>query len=305
MSQYIYPGLGWIPDLPDARDYDYRHPEVLRLLQKLKPACCTQLPTAVDLRADCDVQYILPPEDQGQLNASPAFAVLALAEYFERRAAGRAFNGSKLFLYRVTCNRLRHTGASGVDLRTTMKMLATFGVPPEEHWPYDPDRFDQEPNAFLYGLAKAFPKVYYLRLDQPARNGSQTLVTIKSFLAAGFPVAFGFSVPTALTSDPGVPYRKGFNGVRGGQAVVAVGYQDDGSLPGRQAILFRNSWGRTWGDAGYGWLPYAYIRDYMARDFWTLVSDAWMDSSEFSRPTVIDKSHTETEGAGSELSSLL
>lgn len=304
MSKCIFPSLGWIPDLPDTRDFDCHHPEVLRLLQKLKPACCHRLPAAVDLRSDHDVQYITPPEDQGPLKASPAFAVLALAEYFERRAAGRVFNGSKLFLYRATRNRLRLDGDSGADLRTTLKMLVTFGAPPEEHWPYDASRCDQEPSAFIYKLAKAFPRACYLRLDQPGRSSSQTLFMVKSFLAAGFPVAFGFSVPTALSSDPRVPHRTGLDGVRGGQAVVAVGYQDNGSFPARQAILFRNSWGRSWGDAGYGWLPYAYIRNYMARDFWTVVSDIWMDSTEFSRPTVIDESDTEAEGAGSETSSL-
>jgi len=123
MSKCTPSGLGWIPDLPDARDYDYRHPEVLRLLQRLKPACCDQFPDGVDLRSDHDLQYIMPPEDQGPLNASPAFAVLALAKYFERRGAGRVFNGSKLFLYRATRNRLRLDGDSGADLRTTLKML--------------------------------------------------------------------------------------------------------------------------------------------------------------------------------------
>ena len=36
MSIIVPQGMGWIPDLPDARDYTYRHEEVLRLLRRLK-----------------------------------------------------------------------------------------------------------------------------------------------------------------------------------------------------------------------------------------------------------------------------
>jgi hypothetical protein len=35
---------------------------------------------------------------------------------------------------------------------------------------------------------------------------------------------------------------------------------------GKGALLVRNSWGTAWGDQGYGWLPYAYVRDELAVD---------------------------------------
>jgi hypothetical protein len=58
---------------------------------------------------------------------------------------------------------------------------------------------------------------------------------------------------------PEVPYRPRFDSFRGGQVVVAVGY-DDRRLPGNQgAILIRSSWGTQWGQSGYGWLPYSFV----------------------------------------------
>ena len=56
--------------------------------------------------------------------------------------------------------------------------------------------------------------------------------------------------------------------VRGGHAVLAVGYDDS-----KQAVLIRNSWGKDWGIKGYFWMPYAYIstEDY-CNDFWTIRS---------------------------------
>jgi hypothetical protein len=39
-------------------------------------------------------------------------------------------------------------------------------------------------------------------------------------------------------------------------AVIAVGH---GKVDGQRAVLVRNSWGPSWGDAGYGWLTEQFL----------------------------------------------
>jgi C1A family cysteine protease len=290
--------MGWCPDLPDPRDYTPWHDGILKLLRRLKRDGRRSLPKRVDIRRDAEGEYFTPPEDQGLLNCSCACAVLSLVEYFERRGRGRTFEGSTLFLYKLARSRAhkrnRVTGDTGSDLRTTLKVIVQFGVPPAEYWPFDEGTFNDEPGAFLYGVATPFPQLRYVRLDTPNRDGSTTLLTVKSFLAAGFPVAFGFPVPASLTNDPHIPYRPDLDGIRGGQAVVAVGYSE--TQPGRDkhVLLVRSSWGTTWGDGGYGWLPCAYVQNQLARDFWTLVNEDWLDPAEFLLPSVIDSDSIDT-----------
>ena len=125
-------------------------------------------------------------------------------------------------------------------------------------------------------------------MDEPNCGGAETWDVVKSFLAAGFPVAFGFPVPTSLTADANVPYRPDLDSIRGGQAVVAVGYNSNHFGRGQHALLIRSSWGSPWGDNGNGWLPIAFLRSQLAKDFWTLVSEKWLDSGELSQPSVVE-----------------
>ena len=294
MPKFVPRGLGWQPDLPDSRDYTFRHPEIRAMLQRLKRSQREDLPVEVDLRRDSEGEYFTETEDQGPLNSSTAFAVLSIVEYFERRIHGRTFEGSELFLYKVTRNRIARgkpvLGDTGADVRTTLKVLTQFGVPSDEYWPYDINNFDEEPSAFLYGLAKPFSHLSYFRLDEPNASGEITWVTLKSFLAAGFPIVFGFPVPSSLTADPNIPYRPDFDGIRGGQAVVAVGYRTNHFGRGQDAILIRSSWGSQWGDNGNGWLPVTYVHKKLAEDFWTLLSAECLDTDELHRAIETDAS---------------
>lgn len=275
-------GMGWSRELPDLRDFTLEQPRVQKILQgsAVLGEPTAALETSIDLRKWCP-----PIEDQGQLGSCTAQAGVGLMEYYERRAFNTHLDASRLFLYKVTRNLLHWTGDPGAYLRTTLKAMVLFGVPPEEYWPYDVGRFEQEPPAFCYAFAQNYQPLSYLRLDPAGTLPEALLARIKQMLVGGFPSIFGFTVYSSLSqaaSTGEIPFPQQGDRAVGGHAVMAVGYDDRKSIGGRTgALLIRNSWGRGWGREGYGWLPYAYVESGLAVDWWTITKQEWVDTRNF------------------------
>jgi C1A family cysteine protease len=283
--------MGWIPGLRDIRDYTADSPTVATALKKAKmsldPPRPATLPINVDLREWCS-----PIEDQGQIGSCTAQAGVGLFEYFERKALGHHLDASRLFLYKATRNLLHWTGDTGAFLRTTMGAMALFGVPPESYWPYDADRFDEEPPAFCYAFAQNYQALKYFRLDPIGTPPDQVLARIRYYLASGFPTMLGFTVYSSIwqiETSGEIPLPTPDESVDGGHAIVAVGYDDekeivnpnDSRVFSKGAFLIRNSWGTEWGMNGYGWLPYDYVTSGLADDWWTLVKAEWIETGVF------------------------
>lgn len=280
--------MGWLPDFPDFRDYTVAHPNVVPLLEKVhaeKPKA-SGLANAVDLRAFCS-----PIEDQGQIGSCTAHAAIGMLEYFERRAFGKHIDASRLFLYKVTRNLMHETGDTGAYLRTVMGALALFGVPQEEYYPYLTAQFDQEPSAFCYALAQNYQAIHYYRLDPAGTNPQTLLDSVKTNLSVGLPSMFGFTVYDSIRQSNRtgkIPFPSSSDRVAGGHAVLAVGYDDairipigNGTRETVGALIIRNSWGSSWGDRGYGYIPYDYLLRGLAEDFWSLIKAEWIDTGKF------------------------
>lgn len=280
--------MGWLPDLPDFRDYTVSSDIVKKILKTsgVLKMDKTTLPASVDLRKWCS-----PIESQGDLGSCTANAGVGMVEYFQRKAFGKHIDASRLFLYKVTRNLMHQTGDNGAYLRSTMGALALFGAPPEEYWPYDIKNFDMEPPAFCYSFAQNYQSIKYVRLDPEGKSKADILRQIKTNLSAGLPSMFGFTVYSSITQatpDGKIPFPVKGDRVEGGHAIMAVGYDDNleikhkaGDISTRGAFLIRNSWGTSWGDEGYGWLPYDYLLKDLALDWWTVVDNKWIDTGEF------------------------
>jgi C1A family cysteine protease len=242
---------GWIPDLPDQRDFVYAAPS----------ATLKALPKRKDLTRGCPQVY-----DQGQLGSCTANAIGAAHEFDQRlQDVKSAFTPSRLFIYyneRVTENTVNED--SGAMIRDGIKSIVKQGVCPETLWPYIVPRFTKKPPAPCYREALNHQVVSYRRLVQ-------SLTQMKGCLASGFPFVFGFSVYESFEADAvrrtgKVPMPSTDERMLGGHAVLAVGYDDAG-----KSFIVRNSWGTTWGKKGYGRMPYAYLaHPDLAADFWTI-----------------------------------
>lgn len=281
-------GMGWLRDLPDFRDYTDEQESVHPQLERIGVAQPqgVALPDSVDLRGWCS-----PVENQGPLGSCTANAAVGLVEYMERRAHGRFIDASRLFLYKATRELLHWTGDTGAYLRSTMGALALFGVPPEEYWPYKIAAFDEEPSAFCYAFAQNYQAIVYYRLDPPGVTPAALLTRIKTNLAAGLPCVFGFTVYSSIAqagTSGRIPYPEPGEKVLGGHAMLVIGYDEDLEIRNANtgattsgALLVRNSWGAGWGDHGYGALPYKYVTERLAVDFWSLIKQEWTDTGAF------------------------
>ncbi|MDQ1300484.1 MAG: hypothetical protein QG637_402 [Chloroflexota bacterium] len=285
MSRDINMGLGWLRDLPDFRDYSVRTPEVKTILAKSRSlqAVKKTLPSSVDLRKWCS-----PIEIQSRLGSCTAQAGVGLLEYYQRRAFNKHLDGSRRFLYKVTRKLLgwEFEGDTGAFLRTTMKAMVLFGIPPEQFWQYDIASFNDEPPPFCFSYAQNYKAIKYYRLDPGGASGKDILADVKTHLAAELPAMFGFTVYSSIPGlDAGtgdIPFPTDADSEEGGHAVVTVGYDDNHQIGGDTgALLIRNSWGPRWGEQGYGWLPYSYVTKGLAADFWSLVQAEFIDSDLF------------------------
>jgi len=239
--------LGWIPQPPDERDHQ-------------KKFSVTYLPPLVDLRDHCPPVY-----DQGQLGSCTGNASAGAFQFDEIKQGKASDIPSRLFIY---WNERDMEGTvnddAGAIIRDAVKVLAKYGVCSETTWPYDVDKFAEKPSEDCYTEALNNQVLEYAAVDQ-------SLDQIKSCLVCGFPIIFGFTVFESFMSEQVastgiVPMPRVNEVTDGGHAVLAVGYDDS-----KHAVIVRNSWGESWGDKGYFYLPYEYITNpSLASDFWTI-----------------------------------
>jgi C1A family cysteine protease len=248
MAKHSY---GWVPDIPDHRDFLFAVP-----VENM-----AALPAKVDLRPQCPKEVY----DQGQLGSCTANAIAGALQFDQMKQALKTFTPSRLFIYyneRVMEGTVNSD--SGAQIRDGIKSVGNIGACPEPNWSYDISKFAEKPPQMAFKDAPLGKALQYQRV-------AQVLSQMKGCLASGYPFVFGFTVYESFEGDEVartgvVPMPTANEKVLGGHAVVAVGYDDSS-----QRFIVRNSWGPGWGMGGYFTMPYAYLNDSnLADDMWTI-----------------------------------
>jgi C1A family cysteine protease len=252
-------GYGWRHQLPDARD-------------KLYAARLSAAPPA-----EYDLRPAMPPVyDQGQLGSCTGNAIAGSMEYERDRQGLSDFVPSRLFIY-YNERALEGTASSdsGAVIKDGIKVVNSEGVCPETLWPYEIAMFAVKPPRRCYVAALTERLLQY--------EAIQTLGDLKDAISSNLAVVFGFTVyesfeSSAVAQTGVMPMPAPGERVVGGHAVAAVGYSDP-----KGHVIVRNSWGPSWGDAGYFYMPYQYMTGttkssdgapingaHLASDFWAL-----------------------------------
>jgi C1A family cysteine protease len=242
--------LGWRRQLPDHRDQRYLF----------------QVPRVAAMSRHVDMHDFAPVWDQGNAGSCTGHGAGA-AWLFDRVKAKQqpAIMPSRLMAYfNARCFEGDWQSDAGATIRDVCKGLAKFGLCDESLWPYDLAKLTVQPTDAAY--AAALPH----RASSWNPLSSQDITTLKSVLAGGYGIVFGFTVYQSFMSDQvaktGLVPMPGYNERSvGGHCVFAVGFNS------RDYICCRNSWGHGWGDPdlpGHFWLPPAYISNVnLAADF--------------------------------------
>lgn len=235
------------------------------------------LPTQVDLRP-----RMSPIANQGIFGACTGFSIVkGLREYLLMRE-GRPFTPlSAGFLWYMERKDLGWPNEDkGAPISLGMKILDTIGTDSDADFPY-PSLQEQihflkehqnDPSAVMPWVSRRPSPQQVAEAKKFRVYGIQqvnSLHGIRKHLASGLPVIIGIPIyesfdtigPDGLAPVPHPDKEK----LQGGHAITLVGYDN-----ARQLLIVKNSWGADWGDKGYFYLPYQFIRQGFAHDAWTV-----------------------------------
>jgi hypothetical protein len=228
------------PDDEPALGLLEEDPVALRSLP-LTPTFRAFLPERVDLSADFP-----PPGDQGKSQTCVGWSTgYALRSYLERQRTGVDLSdpGNRFSPYFVYTQVAPHC-QSGAKIIDALAVQGRVGALPIRE--YNVMNCDRPPGEGDKARANGY------RIGEARRVRQDRPDDIKGELARGRPVVFGMLVGREFMKLRGTEiYDLPPSDAKGGHAMVLVGYDDS-----RQAFKVINSWGRQWGDRGYGWISY-------------------------------------------------
>lgn len=238
-----------LSSIKDSRDRVYRGPKAEAIQSK------------VDLR-----NYGSIIEDQGKLGSCTGLASTTAYEIMMRiHYPEQAVELSDLFVY--FNSRLFYPSVgldTGAYLRDSLQAIKRFGVCRESLWPYNISKFARQPTADCYAdaLTRTITEYELLLSD----DDIVTILNSKRPVVISMELYPEFDMLTA--DNDVVPMPKESDKITAYHAMVLVGYD-----VAKQQYLAQNSYGTDWGNKGYCWIPFEYLRKHGLERWFFSISD--------------------------------
>jgi len=229
------------------------------------------LPTKINLVPEVE-RAELAPRAQGKRDTCSLFAITALAEFESARVTkvrGQSFSEEFLIWAGRTATAHKQEQAMFYE---AVQGLNSFGICTQALMPYEKTTENRhKPSAAALADAKArsgrWQVNWIKRWDVQAPLTDEQMTAIKQALARGHPVACGLRWPKSLQGHE-ILTVPGRDHVFDGHSIALVGYENTPNRNGGGVFRFRNSDGPAWGDHGYGFMSYAYVRAYANDALW-------------------------------------
>jgi len=195
-----------------------------------------------------------PVKNQGREGACAGFAGVAVKEYQEKIDYGftddRYVDLSERFLYEEAKKISGHR--EGTTLKAIAKVLVDRGVCQEHFWKYIPKDPQQSLPGAHHNALKFKVEPVYVRIT----NEKELKASLIKFGA----IIIGVMVYRNWYRQkdghiPDATFCDKIKGVLGGHAITITGFNNI-----TQRYEFKNSWGESWGNSGYGYLSFSEMR---------------------------------------------
>lgn len=136
----------------------------------------------------------------------------------------------------------------GSWILTTQRIGKGWGHLPNRFWPYDPADWPPIEPPGLDMVAKASRTRSYMRC--------RTLEECLAVLVNGGMVLAAFEIDDSWSASDGLIDDPRLHSVQASHSIILVDFD-----PTEETIKFTHNWGPTWGENGFGRLPYRYWSD--------------------------------------------
>jgi hypothetical protein len=254
--------LSCVPSAYDPRDYRY---------EKLIGAAAEEPPVPIDYRSK------LPPvfnqEDRGSCVACAATWTLKAYEEIEQENYPE--DGlSAAFLYSMCKQNDGMPCMEGTQPKVAMQVLRKYGICPENIMPYytladlSAPKVPKIPDAAVQAAVNFKIKTYAQLCSSSDTDRSQVITAIRAALKYEGPFVMALVVCENFKPNANQELPLPDGAVQGGHAIGIAG-----DLPDRECLILRNSWGSSWGENGYAYLPYAWLKNKVNGNW--AVFEAW------------------------------